>query len=271
MAGDKAGMMVRDVFELGARRYDAAYDAPEAAGIALRSRTGTALELVGPCRGEVLDAGMGPGRLLIELDSRGWKVAGIDASAEMVSLARNRLPRASNRLLQARLEQLPFADETFDAAVATGVLEYVDDLAGSLSELARVTRPGGRLVVSIPNDRAPFVLWHSRVWYPFVNAVKRRVPFGRLPRARPGNSPSRAHLSRLMEKAGFEVKEVRYIVRLLVPAPLDAMVPRLAAAVALRLQGRNGRFRQTLDTQIVIAATKVQSTRSPSRLRMKAD
>ena len=103
----------------------------------------------------MLDAGMGPGRLTAELDKRGWTVWGVDGSANMVSLARARVPKAADRLLEARIERLPFGDDRFDAVVSTGVLGYVDDLEVALRELARVLRPGGRLVFSVGNGLAP--------------------------------------------------------------------------------------------------------------------
>ena len=68
---------------------------------------------------------------------------GVDASAEMVALARERLPDARDRLAQGSVEELPFEDASFDAVAATGVLEYAD-VPRALGELARVLRPGDR-------------------------------------------------------------------------------------------------------------------------------
>src|SRR5215218_8715189 len=130
--------------------YDSRYDAANAEGHALRARLAVVLQCLGSGPGDVLDAGMGPGRLCSELALRDWTVSGIDASEEMVAMARARLPARVPALVHAEIELLPFADESFDAVAATGVLEYAD-VSRSLAELARVLRPSGIAVVSYPN------------------------------------------------------------------------------------------------------------------------
>src|SRR5207253_10012792 len=143
---------------------------------------------------------------------RGWSVAGVDASAQMVALARERLPHARERLLQARLEELPFPDESFDAVVATGVLEYVDDLAAALGELRRTLWPAGRALVSFPNYRALPVRWRGGVVYPAIRAVKRHVPVGRLMLPfGPRHPLPRAHFEGVVEEAGLQIVSVQVV------------------------------------------------------------
>ena len=182
-------------FDAEAGFYDAGFDERTPGGRALRSRLDATLRLLGDRPGRVLDAGMGPGRLLAELSGRGWDVAGADLSTEMVSRARLRLPAAADGLLQGRLEALPFADAGFDAVVATGVLEYVDDLPKAVSELARVLRPEGIAVVSVTNPRSLFAMWRRFVIYPPARVVKRR--FGGLRDAPP--TGTRLAVARLHE------------------------------------------------------------------------
>jgi arsenite methyltransferase len=109
----------------------------------------------------VLDVGCGPGFLLAEMaDEVGaqGKLNGIDASADMIALARQRCRGFSTVALQeADALALPFADSTFDVVVSTQVYEYVADIAAALREAARVLRPGGRLLI-VATD------WESSVW-----------------------------------------------------------------------------------------------------------
>jgi SAM-dependent methyltransferase len=171
---------VGSFFDQQAARYDAAYDDPGHGGRLLRERLAIAVELLGEGPGDVLDAGMGAGRLCVELDRRGWTVWGIDLSPAMVAAARARLPRRAHELLEGSIAAIPFDGESFDAVAATGVLEYaVDDLPGAARELARVLRPRGRAVISFPSHHAPGNVWRGRVLYPFVRWVKRAVPRGR--------------------------------------------------------------------------------------------
>jgi 2-polyprenyl-3-methyl-5-hydroxy-6-metoxy-1,4-benzoquinol methylase len=121
-----------------ASAYNALYDRP------------AMLELLGDVDGQaVLDAGCGPGLYAEELANRGASVVGIDQSAGMVELARQRLgARAEFRAhdLSRPLDWL--ADRSFDAVVIALVIHHVDDRRALLRELFRVLRPGGRVVLS---------------------------------------------------------------------------------------------------------------------------
>jgi ubiquinone/menaquinone biosynthesis C-methylase UbiE len=185
--------------------YDSTYNDSGSNGYVLRSRLETALTLLGDGPGNVLDAGMGPGRAIVELDGRNWTVSGIDASEQMVALSRSRLPAASGRLLQARIESIPFEAESFDAVLVTGVLEYIDFRPEVIDELARVLRPGGRAVLSLPNRRNPSTIWRRSLLYPLTGGVRRILGLGRssIPRPRP---PSRARFRRILSEAGFAVE-----------------------------------------------------------------
>ena len=235
-------------------RYDAAYDAPGSDGHALRSRLGAVLRLAGDGPGEALDAGMGPGRLAAELARRGWSVSGVDASAEMVAAARARLPEAAARLHAAPIEALPFADRAFDLVTATGVLEYAR-LDAALRELVRVLRPGGRLVVSYPSPSAPYGIWKSRAWYPAVRAAKRalRRADSEMPRGAGAVDPE--SFAERLAGLGLEVTAREPVAALLVPAPLDEVLPRLSTALAERLERRT-RVGRRLATQLVFAAER---------------
>jgi SAM-dependent methyltransferase len=94
----------------------------------------------------LLDAGCGAGLGAVLARFRGAKVSGIDASAALLQIARERLPDADLRL--ADLEELPFADASFDAVTAVNSLFYAADMNRAMRELNRVTLPGGRVVVT---------------------------------------------------------------------------------------------------------------------------
>ena len=91
----------------------------------------------------VLDVGCGPGALTAELVGRLGAdfVSSVDPSEPFVAAARDRLPGVDVRLASA--ERLPFADETFDAALAQLVVQFMADPVMALGEMARVTRAGG--------------------------------------------------------------------------------------------------------------------------------
>lgn len=108
------------------------------------------LSAVGSCEGlDVLDAGCGEGYLSREIAARGARqVTGVDKSAALIAAARaaaHGQPVA--RFNEADLAALPFGDASFDLAVVNHVLNDLPDITGPVGELARVLRPGGRLVI----------------------------------------------------------------------------------------------------------------------------
>jgi len=96
----------------------------------------------------VLELGHGPGRLLVELTKQGFRPVGLDLSPQMGRLARRRLRRNGQAapLVRAPAQRLPFSDGAFDSLVATFPTAYIVDPA-TLTEAARVLRPGGRLII----------------------------------------------------------------------------------------------------------------------------
>lgn len=103
--------------------------------------------LAGAVPGRALDAACGTGRHIPLLVALGHNVVGVDASPEMLALARRRSSEAELR--QADLEALPLASGSFDVAVCALALGHVSELGPTVAELARVLRRGGRLVVSV--------------------------------------------------------------------------------------------------------------------------
>jgi SAM-dependent methyltransferase len=113
-----------------------------------------------PPGSRVLDLGCGTGELARSLARAGLKTAGCDISGPMLQGAAARDPGRTVGWVQLDpcWRQLPFAAAAFDAAVAASVLEYAADPLGVLRECARVLRPAGVVVCTVPDLRHP-VRW----------------------------------------------------------------------------------------------------------------
>jgi len=101
----------------------------------------------------VLDAACGTGRYSAYLAGRGHRVIGVDRSGAMLAKARAKLPQCAFH--EGDLEALPLASASVDAAVCALALLHLPEVARAIAELARVVRPGGRVIVS---DVHPFLV-----------------------------------------------------------------------------------------------------------------
>lgn len=102
----------------------------------------------------VLDAGIGTGALslaLAETVGARFQLDGVDVAPQMLHEARRRLRAVGfTPVLQTeRIEQLPFADQCFDAVISAHVLEHVPDMPAAVAEIARVLRPGAPLILVV--------------------------------------------------------------------------------------------------------------------------
>jgi demethylmenaquinone methyltransferase/2-methoxy-6-polyprenyl-1,4-benzoquinol methylase len=128
----------------------------------------------------VLDVATGTGDLALELARRVWpngEVVGSDFAEAMLDRARTKAAKEHERRVRPRFEwadatALPYDEDSFDAATVGFGARNFDDLARGLAEMARVVRPGGRVVVleiTTPT-RAPLSLFY-RVWFDRVVPV----------------------------------------------------------------------------------------------------
>ena len=121
------------------------------------------LKLAGPLRDRsALDVGCGDGTLAMVLSHNGAaRVSGCDLDPRMVAQARTGAIRDEIRvdLSVARSQALPFPDNTFDVVTCITVLAFVPDADNAVREMARVLRPGGRLVIG---DLGKWSLWAAR-------------------------------------------------------------------------------------------------------------
>jgi ubiquinone/menaquinone biosynthesis C-methylase UbiE len=138
-------------------RWAAHYDrvmGPLERGLVARLRARAVGEL--PPRARVVEIGAGTGANF-PLYPPALSVAATEPSGGMLRLARERRPRASVTLVQSPAERLPFADDAFDAALSTLVLCSVGSITAALTELRRVVRAGGRVVL-LEHVRPPGLL-----------------------------------------------------------------------------------------------------------------
>ena len=156
------------------------------------------------------DLGCGTGQLTDTIAPYVKQVIAVDSSVDMLDAARARVGGARNvDLRQGDLENLPIAQGQLDAAMLSLVLHYAPSPAKALAEVARVLRPGGRVLVvdMLPHEREEYQQQMGHVWLGF----------------------SEKQITRFLSAAGFSDVRVRPL-----PADPDAKGPALFAAVAAK-------------------------------------
>jgi SAM-dependent methyltransferase len=95
----------------------------------------------------VLEVGCGTGVFLRAAADRGAQVVGLDASASLLELARERVPEAELHLGDMQL--LPFADDSFDVVAGFNSFFFAEDMVAAMREAGRVARPGAPVVIQV--------------------------------------------------------------------------------------------------------------------------
>jgi len=197
-------------------------------------RSQMVLSMIAPRADEVvLDAGCGNARDLIQLAASGCKCVGIDFSPNMIEEAKKEL--ATRNIQRVELEvgdltNLRFCDQTFDKVFASEVLEHVPDYRKAVSEMARVLKPGGTLVVTTPNRHSlygfdRYVICHR------ILRLKHRHPYDEWKTFK--------ELASALENNGLEIVRsagVCYVPGFLVPYHLPTALKKLLIAIVRRVE-----------------------------------
>ena len=168
---------------------------------------------------DLLECGCGTGLILERLAEFGRRAAGIDLSPGMLELARAR----GLEVKEGSVTALPFADASFDVTCSFKVLAHVPDIGKALSEMARVTRPGGVVLAEFYNPLS------------FRGLAKRLGPAGKIS-------------SRTRESAVYTRFDAPWVVPRLLPPNTRIEAARgirivTPAAVAMRIPGLRGLLR----------------------------
>ena len=111
------------------------------------------LDALAPLQGSrLLDAGCGSGQALADAAALGAVVSGLDATPELLEIARERTPSADLRV--GDIQELPYDEGTFDVVTAFNSIQYAVDPAAAVAELGRVCRSGGRVAIGVWGDPA---------------------------------------------------------------------------------------------------------------------
>ncbi len=166
--------------------------------------------------GRALDVATGTGDLALELARRvgpGGEVVGVDFSDRMLELARAKAPGAEVRFESGNALALDFADGSFDAATVGFGARNFSDLPRGLSEMARLVRPGGRVVVlEITTPQRPPLSTFFELWFdhaiPAIGRIADSEAYSYLPSS-VRRFPGPEELAAVMSRCGLD--QIRYV------------------------------------------------------------
>ena len=158
-----------------ANEYARAYHRPGQGGRFLRARLRLVEGVLANCPGgSLLDAGCGPGAMahaLLTSRPDDFRISVMDQSFAMIEYCAASVCSVGTVYpVVGQLEALPYADNTFDVTLVMGVLEYANILS-AISEISRVTRPGGLVVVTMLNPLSPYRIAEWILYWPLLRAV----------------------------------------------------------------------------------------------------
>jgi ubiquinone/menaquinone biosynthesis C-methylase UbiE len=255
-----------EFFDRRAADYDREYAAETPGGYALRVRRRKVLGLFDQPGGNVLDVGCGPGVMVEEILGRGCRFWGVDPSAAMIAIGRDRFAEGDRlRFVQGDAQRLEFADDFFDAVLCMGVIDSVPDGEAAIREMVRVLKPGGTLIVTFANSWSPYGWWKNYVFYPAVEtwqSLRARLTAsgsspGRIRRGDFKRLYSRAEAERLIRMAGARsTRVVPYYFNVFL-SPLDEIFPRAALMMMRKLENGEWARPEWIATAWIVKAKKL--------------
>lgn len=111
-------------------------------------------------KGKLLDIGCGVGDFLLQVKKCGWDISGIEPSSDAKTIAKERL----GFLPMDPTDSSSLQSHSYDVITMWHVLEHVDDLKCQTSELSRLLKPGGRLVIALPNLQSFDCQYYKQFW-----------------------------------------------------------------------------------------------------------
>ena len=152
-------MKTGKLFDDWPERYDKWFQTPIGKQV-IKYERAIVRELFRPAPAEkILDAGCGTGLFTLDFLNAGAHVVGLELSYPMLLMAYRRTSSYSFEGIQGDMTALPFEDACFDKVISVTALEFIADAQGTVGELFRVTRPGGRILVATLNSLSP---WAAR-------------------------------------------------------------------------------------------------------------
>ncbi len=249
---------VKEFHDADALRYRTdRYRSDTCEGLAYVTRRAIVLSMASTDPGRVLDVGCGPGILTRDLQQKGHEVYSADLSIEMIREARCAASAAagspSSHFVVSDASKICISTHRMDMVLSIGLMCYVKDHRGALSEIRRVLRPGGIAVIQINNIRWPGLY---RAFVPIYRRLKTLIGAKRYDGLDfDFNFSSRKKFLDDLVESGFQVLDIEHY-DFRVPF-VDILLPRLSVRMGkLMFRGRHRRWCRWFSHGLLIKVRK---------------
>lgn len=249
-----------DFFNAASKKYLGEYEKKTSEGYSFRVRREKILAIIPEAKEnkKALDIGCGPGIMAEGLLKKNYNVACVDAAPNMINLVKEKF--SSNPKIKAEIgdvNKLNFPDNSFDLVIAMGLLEYLENQPQAISEIKRITKTGGQVILTFPNKTSPCRIFNRSAAFiakPFSKILRKIL-----------NKPSQtlAHkeytlkqTTKFLEKNGLKVSKVIYYNFKLIPYPLDKWFPKFTILQSRIFEKLDNTFLKLLGTGFIIKAKK---------------
>lgn len=209
------------------------------------SRVKRVFEILGEMTpGSILDLGCGAGYVTAEMADRGWSVVGAELVGKLALAARGRVGAVVVADCGGR--SLPFRSDSFDVVFAGELIEHVIDTDALLSEIGRIVRHGGMVIITTPNlasfeNRLRLLLGLYPIWVEFRSA---------------GEGHVRAYTPRVLKR---QLREHGFQLRRHLGNWVPVVPQRFVNDQTQPWLGRTGRWLPSLSMDIIVAAQRFNS------------
>ena len=215
--------------------YGPKYEGTRNEAHAFRIRLQRVCELLEDPGSRTLDIGCGPGIMVEQLLESGSEAFGVDIAEGMISECEKSFSGNPNAHFSVgQIENLEFDDEFFDSVVCMGVVEYIADDDIAVKEMARVTKPGGQVIITVPNRLSPYRIWDRNVYRILSNSAKKVI--GRPKKGIWHKEYLEGRYRELLMSHGLVPTDVVYYSFKVMPSPLDVIFRKLTADIAAKLE-----------------------------------
>ena len=195
----------------------------------------------GTTAGVLLDVGCGDGRFLAAMQQQGWTVEGLETDKVAANLARR---RTGATIHETYLENAPSEAQNFDMVSLLHVLEHVPDPRETLVSAYTRLKPGGILLLALPNAGSVEANMFRSKWYPLD-----------LPRHFWGFTPRT--LLRLVEECGFEMNRLYYFPFLFAPQSVRYLIKGTGSGASVGTRNEGGGLRTKIFNTLLETSEKI--------------